>query len=1167
MSLWESARSVSTARPLLSVCNRDRAFDARERHMSRAPRTIFPVAAVAERLCQGESGSLPDRITPGFSQVGIVSRTMPLVGGIFLGYLPFPPGPFIPPLLHSQLTSPSSALKTSMLPALWNYFPSNAVKFAERVSLSAPVCNVKLSERLIIKDAAANADKLIAPRAPFTPRISFFSIYQAEMSSSSQLPFPEELGSPRTAESLASRATLSDSWAIPELRGTTTAICESASANLCAVKSGTDLRDCGLDAPPSLTNSDTYFRQFCNNMPEGGWGTVIFSKVLYSTVHSCARTRGDVSPGNRSEGARWRSWCRVSKVGNRVFTPVLLRGRHTPRWFNISCDTADSDRVQVRDCTGDFFFSRLRERSVSEGGVIDRDGSVAHVLAASEGRGILPAAHSKNQFPPGTIDSSQYSVFREACFGRVPARNLWRLLALFPTETIDTWTYVHINNARLNSRVPSARAAKNRRRGRHIGGKKKYRGRLKDVTSSVSCCNHNSKTARQTRRVNSVASTIFVALTSHIQFHDLRSKHAPVLTTFPSCKSNSADGVCESTRRMALFIHQRSVYRIFRTQPRSSKCRLVEGISHAHESLPLEEMTVFYLPEGCSRSHACKCRFLKGLRRPYYRFRFATCRVELLTAPRAVEPQNCTRIDRWLTTIYLVFHWLLAVVSCASGLCDCGLMRESHSPDKHSATRQKPQPRHNIYIFNCRVGAVVSCLSGLCDSGITRRQSGVSQFVSPQTSLSLITIVATRRIAVFAPYSKLQTVDTEVDRDLNSLTGPIEKVPRNPNHAEKAHSAARLCKSPHTPRGITLPSAHLSACSSGYRGKATNDHVILPIAIVKYTEAKFRGGPFDIRELGRPLAARSCENGPRWFSAEPYVEQGPTVAERLDCLPPTKANRVQSPAGPLRIFASGHRAGRCRWWADFLGDLPFSPLFHSGAAPYSRHFNLTGSQDLVVNTRSNIFTHSLTLSEAIFTDSTPIIQTAEAGVGNRKWPLVTTNTDKVARVCSMWRWTGVLEVERAKCIIYPPPHALNHSNNTCNGAAVAERLARSPPTKATPGSIPGRVTRFSQVGIVSDDAVGGGFSRGSPVSPAHSFRRLSIFTSITLIGSQDLAVKSRPNLFTTQLTPKVGPGYNCISGLSPSRLKEREFNIKEAGIAAEREWVGMAINLGPSLPP
>ncbi|KAJ8873948.1 hypothetical protein PR048_024787 [Dryococelus australis] len=42
----------------------------------------------------------------------------------------------------------------------------------------------------------------------------------------------------------------------------------------------------------------------------------------------------------------------------------------------------------------------------------------------------------------------------------------------------------------------------------------------------------------------------------------------------------------------------------------------------------------------------------------------------------------------------------------------------------------------------------------------------------------------------------------------------------------------------------------------------------------------------------------------------------------------------------------------------------------------------------------------------------------------------------------------------------------------------------------------------------------GGFSRGSPVTPAPSFRRCSIFASITLIGSQDIAV-NRPDLFTS----------------------------------------------------
>ncbi|KAJ8890591.1 hypothetical protein PR048_010100 [Dryococelus australis] len=72
----------------------------------------------------------------------------------------------------------------------------------------------------------------------------------------------------------------------------------------------------------------------------------------------------------------------------------------------------------------------------------------------------------------------------------------------------------------------------------------------------------------------------------------------------------------------------------------------------------------------------------------------------------------------------------------------------------------------------------------------------------------------------------------------------------------------------------------------------------------------------------------------------------------------------------------------------------------------------------------------------------------------------------------------------------------------------------------------------------------GGFSRQSPVFPALSFRRCSILASITLIGSQDLDVKSHPNLFTHSLTigsrvvgaldgPKAGAGGN---GLGEEKL-------------------------------
>ncbi|KAJ8881060.1 hypothetical protein PR048_017533 [Dryococelus australis] len=76
------------------------------------------------------------------------------------------------------------------------------------------------------------------------------------------------------------------------------------------------------------------------------------------------------------------------------------------------------------------------------------------------------------------------------------------------------------------------------------------------------------------------------------------------------------------------------------------------------------------------------------------------------------------------------------------------------------------------------------------------------------------------------------------------------------------------------------------------------------------------------------------------------------------------------------------------------------------------------------------------------------------------------------------------------------------------GTALAKRLARSPPTKSNRVQSP--AGSFSQVGIVPHDAVGRRVFSGISVCPAASFRHHSIFTSINLIGSQDLVIKSRP---------------------------------------------------------
>ncbi|KAJ8888568.1 hypothetical protein PR048_008059 [Dryococelus australis] len=100
--------------------------------------------------------------------------------------------------------------------------------------------------------------------------------------------------------------------------------------------------------------------------------------------------------------------------------------------------------------------------------------------------------------------------------------------------------------------------------------------------------------------------------------------------------------------------------------------------------------------------------------------------------------------------------------------------------------------------------------------------------------------------------------------------------------------------------------------------------------------------------------------------------------------------------------------------------------------------------------------------------------------------------------------------------------------------------------------IPGRVTGFSQVGIVPDDAVGLPVFSGSPVSPDLSFQRCSIFTSITLIGSHDLDVKSRPNLLTHSLTRARGrPAAD--EGLSALGRRREGWKSGCASSASERE--------------
>ncbi|KAJ8867269.1 hypothetical protein PR048_031068 [Dryococelus australis] len=91
--------------------------------------------------------------------------------------------------------------------------------------------------------------------------------------------------------------------------------------------------------------------------------------------------------------------------------------------------------------------------------------------------------------------------------------------------------------------------------------------------------------------------------------------------------------------------------------------------------------------------------------------------------------------------------------------------------------------------------------------------------------------------------------------------------------------------------------------------------------------------------------------------------------------------------------------------------------------------------------------------------------------------------------------------------------------------------------------------------IVPDDAVGRRVFWGSPFYPPHSFRRCSISTSITLIGSQDLAVMSRPNLFTSlYLWREVDP---CLPPqFSPCPASRNVLESSKRPLAQKASLVG-----------
>ncbi|KAJ8883242.1 hypothetical protein PR048_015082 [Dryococelus australis] len=90
---------------------------------------------------------------------------------------------------------------------------------------------------------------------------------------------------------------------------------------------------------------------------------------------------------------------------------------------------------------------------------------------------------------------------------------------------------------------------------------------------------------------------------------------------------------------------------------------------------------------------------------------------------------------------------------------------------------------------------------------------------------------------------------------------------------------------------------------------------------------------------------------------------------------------------------------------------------------------------------------------------------------------------------------------------------------------------------------------FSHVGIVPDDAVGRWVFSGISRFPRSSFPRRFIPTSITLIGSQDLDVKSHPNLFTR--TPSLSPHISLADALAITPRRQSDSSRPSPHLAVE----------------
>ncbi|KAJ8866049.1 hypothetical protein PR048_033573 [Dryococelus australis] len=186
------------------------------------------------------------------------------------------------------------------------------------------------------------------------------------------------------------------------------------------------------------------------------------------------------------------------------------------------------------------------------------------------------------------------------------------------------------------------------------------------------------------------------------------------------------------------------------------------------------------------------------------------------------------------------------------------------------------------------------------------------------------------------------------------------------------------------------------------------------------------------------------------------------------CSPPTRRTVFDPQQVHSRVFACGSRAGRCRWSAGFLGDLPFPLPLHSGAAPYTPRFTRIGSQDLADEAYS--------VAERVGVEC---VARNSCVCYCRRQPA----TEKDGG------WINYFPPTYAKRVRFPADSLLDFRTwKSCRTIPLVELF----------------------------DSPVRGVSRGSPPPPPCIPGAAPYSPHFALTGSQDLDVEGRPNLFTPE---------------------------------------------------